>query len=48
MVFIQFYYGKRMAFGPVNENIPGLGGSEGSLLVLSRELAGRGHPVEGV
>lgn len=48
MVFIKFYYGKGMAFGSVNENIPGLGGSEGSLLVLSSELAGRGHPVEGV
>ena len=46
MAFIQFYYGKRITFGPADENIPGLGGSEGSLLVLSRELARRGHRVE--
>lgn len=46
MAFIQFYYGKRITFGPVDENIPGLGGSEGSLLVLSRELAKKGHRVE--
>ena len=46
MAFIQFYYSKRITFGPADENIPGLGGSEGSLLVLSRELARRGHRVE--
>ena len=46
MAFIQFYYGKRITFGPIDENVPGLGGSEGSLLVLTRELAKRGHRVE--
>lgn len=46
MAFIQFYYGKRITFGPIDENIPGLGGSEGSLLVLARELSKRGHRVE--
>lgn len=46
MAFIQFYYGKRIIFGPIDENVPGLGGSEGSLLVLARELAKRGHRVE--
>ena len=45
MAFIQFYYGKRITFGPIDENVPGLGGSEGSLLVLARELAKRGHRV---
>lgn len=30
----------------MDENVPGLGGCEGSLLVLARELARRGHRVE--
>lgn len=46
MAFIQFYYGKRIAFGSVDENISDLGGLEGSLLILPRGLAGRGHRIE--
>ena len=41
----HFVYGKRLAFYPPDYDAPGLGGSEGVLVVLSRTLARRGHDV---
>jgi glycosyltransferase involved in cell wall biosynthesis len=42
----QFYYAKRNSFYPPDYENAGLGGSEASIVVLSRALAARGHQVE--
>lgn len=42
----QFYYSKRYTFYPPDYETPGLGGSEASLVLLTRTLASRGHSVE--
>lgn len=41
----QFVYAKRFAFYPPDYDSPGLGGSEAVLVILTRELAARGHDV---
>ncbi|MFI6579473.1 glycosyltransferase family 4 protein [Nocardiopsis sp. NPDC050513] len=46
MAHWQFVYRKRNAFGPHDYETPGLGGSETALVLLTRELAHRGHQVE--
>lgn len=46
MAHFQFSYGKRNAFGPDDIETPGLGGSEAAMVLLTRELARRGHQVE--
>ena len=46
MTHWQFHYPKRLAFYPPDFEDPGLGGSEASLVVLTRALARRGHRVE--
>lgn len=42
----QFYHAKRNTFYPPDYETPGLGGSEASLVLLTRTLASRGHSVE--
>ncbi len=42
----QFHYPKRSSFYPPDYEDPGLGGCEGSLVLLTRALAARGHDVE--
>jgi len=42
----QFQYSKRNTFYPPDYEAPGLGGSEASLVLLTRTLASRGHTVE--
>jgi len=42
----QFHHSKRNTFYPPDYESPGLGGSEASLIVLTRTLASRGHSVE--
>lgn len=46
MAYIQFYYPKRLAFCPADFEYPGLGGTEASIVLLSKALAIRGHRVE--
>lgn len=46
MAHIQFYYPKRLAFSPADFEYPGLGGTESSIVLLSKALAARGHRVE--
>jgi glycosyltransferase involved in cell wall biosynthesis len=46
MAHLQFVYHKRNAFAPDDYESPGLGGSEAALVLLSGELARRGHRVE--
>lgn len=46
MAYIQFYYPKRLAFSPVDFEYPGLGGTEASIVLLSKALAAHGHKVE--
>ena len=41
----QFVYGRRFAFAPPDYDTPGLGGSEGTLVVLTRALARAGEEV---
>ncbi|MQA82223.1 MAG: glycosyltransferase [Streptosporangiales bacterium] len=45
MAVWQFVYGRRFAFAPPDYESPGLGGSEGSLVVLTRALARAGEQV---
>ncbi|MFJ6217280.1 glycosyltransferase family 4 protein [Streptomyces sp. NPDC092296] len=42
----HFHYPKRNSFYPPDYENPGLGGSEASLVLLTRALAARGHQVE--
>ena len=44
-MYIQFYYPKRLSFSPVDYE-DGLGGSEASLVLLSKSMAEKGHRVE--
>ena len=46
MVHWQFHYPKRNSFNPDEYENPGLGGSETALVLLTRQLARRGHFVE--
>lgn len=46
MSHFQFYYPKRLSFCPDDYEVPGLGGGEASLVLLTAELAKRGHKVE--
>jgi glycosyltransferase involved in cell wall biosynthesis len=46
MAYFQFYYPKRIAFGPVDYEQPGLGGSEVSIVLLTSALVARGHKVD--
>ncbi|MBI5767649.1 MAG: glycosyltransferase family 4 protein [Verrucomicrobia bacterium] len=41
-----FHYPKRIAFYPPDFDFPGIGGSEASLILLTRALASRGHHVD--
>jgi glycosyltransferase involved in cell wall biosynthesis len=45
-MYWQFLYPKRIAFAPPDYEDPGLGGSEASLVLLSRELARQGEDVD--
>jgi glycosyltransferase involved in cell wall biosynthesis len=42
----QFYYPKRLSFYPPDLADPGLGGAEAALVLLTQQLARRGHAVE--
>lgn len=46
MAHWQFHYPKRNAFYPPDYENPGLGGGEAALVLLTRQLASRGHRVE--
>ncbi len=46
MAYIQFYYPKRLSFCPLDYETPKLGGSEASLVLVTKALAERGHKVE--
>lgn len=41
-----FHYAKRFSFSPADYQRPGLGGSESSLVLLTRQLVASGHEVE--
>jgi len=46
MAYFQFYYPKRISFGPADYEQPGLGGSEISIVLLTSALAALGHKVD--
>lgn len=46
MTFFQFYYPKRLSFCPDDYETGGLGGGESAIVLVSQELAARGHRVE--
>lgn len=46
MAHWQFHYPKRYSFAPSDYEDPGLGGSETAIVLLTRQLACRGHRVE--